>query len=63
MPPHTSRLTAEPRAAARDLWQAGYSLSYIARSLGVGEKAARKLIGQDAIRQRESWRYLRHADK
>lgn len=53
----------DARATARDLWRAGYSLSYIARSFGVGEKTARKLIGRDAIHQRESWRYLRHADK
>ena len=59
----TSRPVAESRATARAMWRAGYSVRYIAAALGVGEKVARKLIGRDAIRQRESWRYLRYADK
>ena len=60
---HRARPAAESCAAARSMWRAGYSLRYIARSLVVGERTAEKLIGRDAIRQRESWRYLRHADK
>ena len=63
MPSQTSRPAAESRAVARAMWRAGYSVRYIARSPGVGERTAEKLIGRDAIRQRESWRYLRHADK
>ena len=44
--------TEEARARARELWSAGYSLRYIARALGVGERAAARMVGPRAVRER-----------
>ena len=54
--------TEAARARARELWSAGYSLRYIARSLGVGGRTAEKLIGRKLLARREPWRWLADAD-
>ena len=54
--------TEDARARARELWSAGYSLRYIARSLGVGGKTAKRLIGRKLLVQRELWRWLADAE-
>ena len=54
--------TEEARSRARELWSAGYSLRYIARSLGVGGRTAEKLVGRKLLAQRETWRWLADAE-
>ena len=54
--------TEGARARARELWSAGYSLRYIARSLGVGARTAEKLVGRKLLAQRETWRWLADAE-
>ena len=44
--------TEAARARARELWSAGYSLRYIARALGVGARAAARMVGPRAVRER-----------
>ena len=48
----TSRPAAEARDRARAMWSAGYSLRYIARALGIGERAAARMVGPRAVRER-----------
>ena len=48
----TSRPAAETRAAARAMWSAGYSVRYIAGALGVGARAAARMVGPRAVRER-----------
>ena len=48
----TSRPSAEARDRARELWSAGYSVRYIASALGVGARAAARMVGPRAVRER-----------
>lgn len=52
MPPQTSRPFAESRARARAMWRAGYSVRYIASALGIGARAAARMVGPRAVRER-----------
>lgn len=48
----TSRPAAEARDRARAMWSAGYSVRYIASALGVGARAAARMVGPRAVRER-----------
>lgn len=48
----TSRPAAETRATARAMWSAGYSVRYIASALGIGARAAARMVGPRAVRER-----------
>lgn len=49
---HRARPAAESRATARAMWRAGYSVRYIAAALGVGARAAVRMVGPRAVRER-----------
>ena len=46
------RPAAEARDRARAMWSAGYSVRYIARALGIGARAAARMVGPRAVRER-----------
>lgn len=46
------RPDADARDRARAMWSAGYSVRYIASALGVGERAAARMVGPRAVRER-----------
>ena len=48
----TSRPAADARDRARELWSAGYSVRYIASALGIGARAAARMVGPRAVRER-----------
>ena len=50
------RPAAETRAAARELWSAGYSVRYIAGRLGVSERSVLRMVGPREVARRALWR-------